>query len=800
MSQQAKSSPASANKPLDQARLEEVVLAWLEATRAGWAPERSRFLAAYPDLRLELAEFVEGQAAVASLGSEISKENPASTSREELGTLGDFRLVREVGRGGMGVVYEAEQITLRRRVALKVLPFAAALDHRQLERFRNEALAAANLRHDHIVPVFAVGMDRGVHFYAMQFIEGQSLATLVDTLRLKRGQKSPKALSSGNVLSSRNALSSQGDSGHFHSSPADATTAHAYRLSANTPSYPASNASSNEVAIPANVSKNMQAGSRDRHRWVAELGLQAANALDHAHQMGVVHRDIKPANLLLDGHGQLWIADFGLARINQDPGLTRTGEILGTLRYASPEQALARPGVIDHRTDVYSLGATLYELLTLQPIFDGKDRNRLLAQIATDDPVSPRRLDPTISPELETIVLKACAKERDDRYLSARDLAEDLKRFLDDRPILARPPSPIERLLKLARRHKAVAVTSLVALGIMLVSLSVANLLVNNAYKSERLKADEANQQRLLAEKSFNQAREAVEQLVNISEEQLANIPPLEGVRRRMLEVALTYYEDFIDQAQDSADPALEQELAASRTKVRTIVAELTSLAGAAQFRFLADPRVQKELNLDPAQMALIGSTEERFRGMFRRGPSGPPLEAEKERIAMAREQEAVMKGLLVPDQQQRFDQILLQLRGAAAFTDPDVADRLNLTAEQRKEIRAILDRSLLSRAFAGGLPNRDPRRDPGPNDHPPFRPNDIGPGRDGPKGPGNFGPFNELASNQLTKDAMALLTPDQQAIWTTMTGKAFKFTRGDPNNPGKPGGLRGPNKRDLPK
>ena len=432
MSQQAKSSPASANKPLDQARLEEVVLAWLEATRAGWAPERSRFLAAYPDLRLELAEFVEGQAAVANLGSEISKENPASTSREELGTLGDFRLVREVGRGGMGVVYEAEQITLRRRVALKVLPFAAALDHRQLERFRNEALAAANLRHDHIVPVFAVGMDRGVHFYAMQFIEGQSLATLVDTLRLKRGQKSPKALSSGNVLSSRNALSSQGDSGPFHSSPADATTAHAYRLSANTPSYPASNASNNEVAIPANVSKNMQAGSRDRHRWVAELGLQAANALDHAHQMGVVHRDIKPANLLLDGHGQLWIADFGLARINQDPGLTRTGEILGTLRYASPEQALARPGVIDHRTDVYSLGATLYELLTLQPIFDGKDRNRLLAQIATDDPVSPRRLDPTISPELETIVLKACAKERDDRYLSARDLAEDLKRFLDD--------------------------------------------------------------------------------------------------------------------------------------------------------------------------------------------------------------------------------------------------------------------------------------------------------------------------------------------------------------------------------
>ncbi|MFM8930637.1 MAG: protein kinase domain-containing protein, partial [Gemmataceae bacterium] len=176
-------SETGAGKPLlNQARLEEVVLAWLEACRAGWAPERSRFLAAYPDLRAELSEFVEGQAAVSGAGAELPRESPGGVPLEELGTLGDFRLIREVGRGGMGVVYEAEQITLRRRVALKVLPFAAALDSRQLERFRNEALAAANLRHDHIVPVFAVGMERGVHFYAMQFIEGQSLATLVDTL------------------------------------------------------------------------------------------------------------------------------------------------------------------------------------------------------------------------------------------------------------------------------------------------------------------------------------------------------------------------------------------------------------------------------------------------------------------------------------------------------------------------------------------------------------------------------------------------------------------------------------------
>jgi serine/threonine protein kinase len=182
---------------------------------------------------------------------------------------------------------------------------------------------------------------------------------------------------------------------------------------------------------------------------VAELGVQAAEALDHAHGLGVIHRDIKPANLMLDAASRLWISDFGLARLQDDAGLTMTGDLLSTLRYMSPEQALARRGYLDHRTDIYSLGATLYELLTLQPAIDGQDRQEVLRKIAQDEPVPPRRHNPAIPRELETILLKAMNKEPGDRYATAQELADDLRRFLEDKPIRARRPTLWERAVKL---------------------------------------------------------------------------------------------------------------------------------------------------------------------------------------------------------------------------------------------------------------------------------------------------------------------------------------------------------------
>ncbi len=177
-------------------------------------------------------------------------------------------------------------------------------------------------------------------------------------------------------------------------------------------------------------------------------------ALEHAHANDVLHRDVKPSNLLIDEKGHLWITDFGLARIRGGLDLTQTDEALGTPRYMSPEQALGRRTPLDGRTDVYSLGATLYEILTLATPFPGDDRLDVLRRITQEEPIPPRKIDPRIPVELETIVLKAMAKVPADRYATAADLADDLGRFLDDRPIRARRPSLLNRAGKWTRRHR----------------------------------------------------------------------------------------------------------------------------------------------------------------------------------------------------------------------------------------------------------------------------------------------------------------------------------------------------------
>ncbi|MBM4072818.1 MAG: tetratricopeptide repeat protein [Planctomycetes bacterium] len=368
--------------------------------------------------------------------------------------LGDFRIIREVGRGGMGVVYEAEQVSLGRRVALKVLPFAATLDPRHLQRFKNEAQAAAQLHHTNMVPVFSVGCERGTHFYAMQFIDGVTLAAAIADVGLQIADSKKPA------------------------DDPEATRAH-----------PAPDAEAicnlkSEICNPTMVALSTERSLKSPafFRTVAQLGIQAAEALDYAHQVGIVHRDIKPANLMLEtssplsfgrgvggegkgeGHLRLWVTDFGLAHIQHAEGaLTMTGDLIGTLRYMSPEQALAKRVVIDHRTDIYSLGATLYELLTLEPVFHGRDRQDLLRQIAFDDPRLPRKLNKAIPAELETIVMKALEKNPADRYATAQEMADDLRRFLSDEPIRARRPKLVQRVRKWARRHKTLVASIVVS-------------------------------------------------------------------------------------------------------------------------------------------------------------------------------------------------------------------------------------------------------------------------------------------------------------------------------------------------
>jgi hypothetical protein len=204
----------------------------------------------------------------------------------------------------------------------------------------------------------------------------------------------------------------------------------------------------------AGLSTDRADNPKEHYRTVARLGIQVAEALDYAHSQGVLHRDVKPGNLLLDDTGDIWIADFGLARIGDEGNLTRTGDMVGTLRYASPEQILAQRGLVDQRTDIYSLGATLYELLTLRPVFHEEDRKQLLKQITDADPQMLRKIDSSIPSELEMIVLKCLEKEPADRYATAGEMAADLKHYLAYEPLVVRRAGLFERLVKWSRRHQ----------------------------------------------------------------------------------------------------------------------------------------------------------------------------------------------------------------------------------------------------------------------------------------------------------------------------------------------------------
>jgi serine/threonine protein kinase/Flp pilus assembly protein TadD len=413
------------------------------------------------------------------------------------GILGDFRLLRKIGCGGMGVVYEAEQISLRRRVALKVLPLAATMDPRHLQRFKNEAQAAAGLHHTNIVPVYYVGSERGVHYYAMQYIEGRDLASVIAQLR--EPARGPKP------------------------DPQAVKTVAADDSPAGAPSAPAAA----DTSPVAGLSTEGSTRCREYFRTVARLGIQAAQALDHAHQQGVVHRDIKPANLLVDAAGRLWVTDFGLAQFQSDTRLTLTGDIVGTLRYMSPEQALAKRAIVDHRTDVYSLGATLNELLTLEPVFNGRDRQELLRQIAFDEPQPPRRLNRAVPAELETIVLKALEKNPADRYATAGELADDLRRYLEDKPIRARRPSWGQVAAKWARRHPAIVWAAVVVLAVTVPVLAASTWTVwqeknqtEEALGQKTTALIQAQADRELAqrkEREANEQRERAEKLLRAS-------------------------------------------------------------------------------------------------------------------------------------------------------------------------------------------------------------------------------------------------------------------------------------------
>jgi tetratricopeptide (TPR) repeat protein len=351
----------------------------------------------------------------------------------------------------MGVVYEARQCSLNRRVAVKVLSTGLGLTSRAVARFRREAEAAAKLHHTNVVPIYATGEADGVHFYAMELIEGPSLDRVVRHMR-EGGNESRVWSTSETAL----------DEGS-HDIPVWVQETLAYEG-------PSSDHAISTESDRTTLSDSSTVAGAEYFDKVATMIAEAADALDHAHSEGVIHRDIKPSNLLLSRNGKLSINDFGLARVLEQPGMTMSGEFMGSPLYMSPEQISAGRAPLDHRTDVYSLGATLYELLTLQPPFPGRTRDEVIARILHKEPKSPRRLNKRIPKDLETICLTAIERDPDRRYQTAGQFAGDLRKYVNRFAITARRTGPLGHAVKYARRHPANAALALLVVLIVLAS------------------------------------------------------------------------------------------------------------------------------------------------------------------------------------------------------------------------------------------------------------------------------------------------------------------------------------------
>ena len=352
--------------------------------------------------------------------------------------LGDFEIGKELGRGGMGVVFEARQTSLKRRVALKVLSSSLGLSSRAIVRFRREAEAAAKLHHTNIVPIYSTGEHQGVHYYAMEIIDGPALDRVIS--ELKEQAIGRQALASGSPLSDRPGNDPETQA-PFRTEKGEAPTSSSSEPVTGAPRL---------IDSASGISSSSGAGYFDN---IATLMAGVADALDHAHEHGVIHRDIKPSNLLLGPDGRLSVNDFGLARVLEQPGMTVSGEFVGTPRYMSPEQITAGRAPLDHRTDIYSLGATLYELLTLEPPFPGSTRDEVIAQILYKDPKPPHRINRKIPRDLETICLKSLERDPDRRYQTARHLADDLRAFVNRHAISARRIGPIGKTIRWVKRN-----------------------------------------------------------------------------------------------------------------------------------------------------------------------------------------------------------------------------------------------------------------------------------------------------------------------------------------------------------
>ena len=700
----------------DDARILDIAKEYQYEWSTKGRPDRSQYFTRYPDLASQLSDYFDGidmlqQGAKAlSSGGRVGAA-PIDPGLRQGDRLGEFQLIREIGRGGMGIVYEAEQTTLNRHVAVKVLPATFVTDRTRLQRFIVEAQAAAAVVHPHIVPVYACGEDRGIPYYAMRLVDGSSLDVLATHIAARTEAQNRDATLANSLSDGKKA------SAQSHSHPVLLQ----------------------QVACGSMMEQLLELSENNRsayHRAIATLGSQVARALDHAHRSGVVHRDIKPANLLLDRGGHIWVTDFGLAQFVEGPSVTGTGAAIGTLRYMSPEQASGDRRRMDHRTDVYSLAISLYELLTGRPAFASQSPPALLQQIATTDPPLPRSLDHTIPRDLETVLLRAMQKDPGDRYTTAAALADDLDRFIGSKPIAARRQSPLERVTKWTGRHPGMVAVTMAALVMIVAASGVAVALVSTkqketqaAYQAKDEALQETRKAQAAAEtlavqykeagneikRKYDSVKEVADLVYKLSEEEIGSDSPFQGPRRKLLLAALDISRKLMAEGNNQDRVKLEEHM----KKVQDLLTQLDLRreAEGAQLLFHAD--VKAELAITPEQSKEIdrwtppagGAVKGHAVGAIGR-PAVTPSIPQEVRINLIQS--------LTGAQRQRLRQIYVQYRGPKAFTEVDVIEALDLNLEQRQHIK-LLQNDGTSFGFSalsylskiGGVPQKLPGGDP---------------------------------------------------------------------------------------
>lgn len=371
--------------------MEEIASLYLDKLRQGDTIDLDDFVNDYPKIAGDLKDFLSLVCAMEDWKAEKELQVVKTPMPDEfdIQQLGECKILREIARGGMGVIFEAEQEPIGRRVAVKLLPWKFGTDSKWSKQFRREARTAARLQHPNIVPVFSFGEQDGRFFYVMPLIEGVGFDHLIASLKDDEPAVDIEAL----IAQIRGA-------GFGTTTP-----------------------------FQTEITTQTRLFRRNNWSQVVKLAAQIAGALRYAHRQGVLHRDIKPANLLIDRSGKGWIADFGLALGRERAMSQQRGPMAGTLRYMAPEQF---EGVVNEQTDLYSFGATLFELCTLQPAFDGKSRTELAAHVQRAKVVAPRSINSEIPHELEAIILKLMKRNPEKRYQSSDDLYRDLIKLLSN--------------------------------------------------------------------------------------------------------------------------------------------------------------------------------------------------------------------------------------------------------------------------------------------------------------------------------------------------------------------------------